>query len=216
LSLVTNKALIQRLRKQGAYRFPQAFARWDEYIPLPTGIHFLDHGLLKGGLPRAHLIEIVGSKSSGKTTLLFKMLSSFNKQESMIAYFDFSETLYPPSAQRSGVDLRKLLVLRPPNIPAGLRAAEILFRSGSICVAVFDLVATKVQIPKALLLRLKRSVKQTKGIGIFLRDPGSTKIQGNQLAICLKVEKLNQKLLVKTEKSLLGEENQSVELVLNE
>jgi RecA/RadA recombinase len=206
LSLVTNKALIQHLRKQVVSRFPQAFA----------GIRFLDHGLLKGGLPRGHLTEIVGSKSSGKTTLLFKMLSGFNKQESMIAYFDFSETFYPPSAQRSGVDLKKLLVLRPPNIPAGLRAAEILFRSGSICVAVFDLAATKDQIPKALLLRLKRSVKQARGIGIFLRESNSTKVQRNQLALCLRVEKLNQKLLVKIEKSLLGEESQSVELVLNE
>jgi len=216
LSLVTNKALIQHLREQVACRFPQVFTRWDEYIPLPTGIHLLDHGLLKGGLPGGHLIEIVGSKSSGKTTLLFKMLSGFNKQERVIAYFDFSETFYPPSAQRSGVDLKKLLVLRPSNIPVGLRAAEILFRSGSICVAVFDLVATKDQIPKALLLRLRRSVRQTRGIGIFLREPNSTKVQRNQLAICLKVEKLNQKLLVKTERSLLGEENQSVELVLNE
>jgi hypothetical protein len=216
LSLVTNKALIQHLRKQVACRFPQAFTRWDEYIPLPTGIRFLDHGLLQGGLPKGHLIEIVGSKSSGKTTLLFKMLSGFNKQESMIAYFDFSEMFYPPSAQRSGVDLKKLLVLRSPNIPAGLRAAEILFRSGSICVAVFDLVATKDQIPKVLLLRLKRSVKQARGIGIFLRELNSTKVQRNQLALCLRVEKLNQKLLVKIEKSLLGEENQSVELVLNE
>jgi energy-coupling factor transporter ATP-binding protein EcfA2 len=216
LSLITNKALIQHLRKQVAYRFPQAFAKWDEYIPLPTGICFLDHGLLKGGLPKGHLIEIVGSKSSGKTTLLFKMLSGFNKQESMIAYFDFSETFYPPSAQRSGVDLKKLLVLRPPNIPAGLRAAEILFRSGSICVAVFDLVATKDQIPKALLLRLKRSVRQARGIGIFLRGPSSTKIQGNQLALCLKVKRLNQEFWVETEKSLFGEESQSVELILNE
>lgn len=216
MSLVTNKALIQRLRKQVACRFPQAITRWDEYIPLPTGIHFLDHGLLKGGLPKGHLMEIVGSKSSGKTTLLFKMLSGFNKQENMIAYFDFSETFYPPSAQRSGVDLKRLLVLRPPNIPAGLRAAEILFRSGSICLAVFDLVSTKDQIPKALLLRLKRSVKQARGIGIFLRESNSTKIQRNQLALCLRIEKLNQKMLVKIEKSLLGEENQSVELVLNE
>jgi len=215
LSSSTNKAIIQQLRDQVAYRYPHALTRWDEYVPLPTGIHSLDHELLQGGLPKGHLIEIVGPKSSGKTSLLFQILSGLNKKERTITYFDFSGTFYPLSAQKSGIDLKKVLVLRPSNIQAGLRAAEILFRSGGTCIVVFDLVRTKDQIPKALLLRLKRSVKQANGIGIFLREPDSTRIQRNQLALCLRVEKLNRKLLVKTEKSLFGKENQAVELALN-
>jgi len=213
---VTKKTLVQQLRDKIAYKYPQALTRWDEYIPLPTAIHSLDYGLLRGGLPRGQLIEIVGSKSSGKTTLLFRILLALNKEGRSIAYLDFSKTFYPPSAQKSGIDLKKVLVLRPKNIQSGIRAGEMLFRSGGICVAVFDLIRTKDQIPKALLLRLKKSVRQASGIGIFLREPDSTKVQRNQLALCLKVEKLNQKLLVKTEKSLFGMENRSVELVLSE
>ena len=210
------KTQIKQLQEQLACKYPQTLIRWNEYVPIPTGISPLDHELLQGGFPSGHLIEIVGSKSSGKTTLLFKILSGLNKKENSIAYFGFPYTFYPPSAQGSGIDLKKLLVLRPKNIQFGLRAAEILFRSGGICVAVFDLVGTNDQISKALLLRLKRSVKQTSGIGIFLREPDSTRVQGNQIALCLKVEKLNQKLSVKTEKSLFGKENQNVELVLND
>jgi len=210
------KTQIKQLQEQLARKYPQTLIRWNEYVPIPTGIHHLDHELLQGGFPSGHLIEIVGSKSSGKTTLLFKILSGLNKKENSIAYFDFPYTFYPPSAQWSGIDLKKLLVLRPKNIQFGLRAAEILFRSGGICVAVFDLVGTNDQISKALLLRLKRSVKQASGIGIFLREPDSTRVQRNQIALCLKVEKLNQKLSVKTEKSLFGKENQNVELVLND
>lgn len=216
MSSITNKTLIQQLREQVFYKYPQALARWDEYVPIQTGIDFLDQELLQGGLPSGHLIEIVGSRSSGKTSLLFKILSGLNKQEKAMAYFDFSGTFYPPSAQKSGIDLKKVLVLRPKNIQSGLRAAEVLFRSGGIHVAVFDLVATKDQIPKALLLRLKKSVKQARGIGIFLREPESTRVQRNQIVLCLKVEKLYRKLSVKTEKSLFGKENQGVELVLNE
>jgi len=216
LSSITNKTLIQQLREQVLYKYPQALTRWDEYIPIPTGIHSLDNGLLQGGLPSGHLIEIVGSKSSGKTSLLFRILSGLNKQEKTVAYFDLSKTFYPPSAQKSGIDLKKALVLRPKNIQSGLRAAEILFRSGGICIAVFDLVATKDQIPKALLLCLKKGVKQARGIGIFLREPDSTQVQRNQIALCLKVEKLNHKLCVKTEKNLFERETQAVELVLNE
>ncbi|NIN01394.1 MAG: hypothetical protein GTO24_25870 [candidate division Zixibacteria bacterium] len=215
MSSVINKTLIQKLREQVATKF-HILTKWDEYVPLPTGIHFLDRRMLYGGLPRSHLVEMVGSKSSGKTSLLFKIISGLNKQERLTAYFDFCQTFYPPSAQKSGIDLRSILVLRPRNIQTGLRAAEILFRNGSIFLGVFDLVGTKDQIPKALLLRLKRAVKQAGGIGIFLREPDSTTIQRNQLALCLRIERRNDKLRIKTEKSLFGKENQAVELKLNE
>jgi hypothetical protein len=215
LSSVANKSIVQHLREQVSSKYPQAQARWDEYVPLPTGIQPLDQKLLHGGLPKGHLIEILGSKSSGKTSLLFHILSGLNESEAKIAYLDFLGTFYPLSAQRSGIDLKRVLVLRPANIQAGLRAAEILFRGGSILVAVFDLVGTFDQIPRALLLRLKRSVRQAQGIGIFLREPDSSRIEGNQLALSLKVEKKSQKLLVKTEKGRWGNEHQEVELALN-
>jgi hypothetical protein len=216
LSSLAEKTLVQQLREQVANKYPQTLPIWDEYIPIPTGIDSIDQTLFNGGLPSGHFTEIVGTKSSGKTAFLFKILSGFNKQERSIAYFDFSETFYPPSAQKFRIDLKKVLVLRPKSIQQGLRAAEILFRSGGICIAVFDLIGTKDQIPKALLLRLKRSVKHSGGIGIFLRESDSTRVQRNQIALCLRVKRVNQKFLVETEKSLFGKENQVVELVLNE
>ena len=215
MSSVINKAIVQHLREQVGLKHPQAQVRWDEYVPLPTGIQPLDQGLLPGGLPRGYLIEIVGSRSSGKTTLLFHMLSALCEEERKNAYFDFSGTFYPLSAQKSGIDLKRVLVLRPANIQAGLRAAEILFRSGGIFVSVFDLVGIHDLISKALILRLKKSIRQAQGFGIFLREPDSSRIEGNQLALCLKVEKRSQKLLVKTEKGRLRSKTQEVELILN-
>ncbi len=214
MSSVTNNTIVRQLQELLGQKY--TLTGWDEYVPLATGIHLLDRKLLQGGLPQGHLIEIVGSKSSGKTTLLFHMLSSLNEKERQIAYVDFSQTFYPPSAEKSGVDLKKIVILRPQNIQAGLRAAEILFRNESICVAAFDLVGTTERIPRALLLRLRKSIKYAKGIGILLREPDSTKIPGNQLALSLKVERRNQKVLVKSQKSLFGEESEQVELVFDE
>jgi hypothetical protein len=216
LSSLADKTLVQQLKEQVSRKYPQTLPIWDEYIPIPTGIDSIDKTLLNGGLPSGHFTEIVGTKSSGKTAFLFRILSGFNKQERSIAYFDFSETFYPPFAQRFGIDLKKVLVLRPKSIQQGLRAAEILFRSGGICIAVFDLIGTKDQIPKALLLRLKRSVKHSGGIGIFLREPDSTRVQRNQITLCLRVKREKQKFFIEAEKSLFGKENQVVELVLNE
>jgi energy-coupling factor transporter ATP-binding protein EcfA2 len=216
VSSATNNAIILQLQELLGYRFPRNITRWDEFVPCPTGIHLLDRKLLQGGLPQGHLIEIVGAKSSGKTTLLFHMLSGLNEKERLAAYVDFSQTFYPPSARKSGIDLKKVVILRPESIQAGLRAVEILFRNESICVAAFDLVGTTDQIPRALLLRLRKSIRYAKGIGILLREPDSTKIPGNQLALSLKVERRNQKVLVRTEKSLFGKESEQVELVFDE
>jgi energy-coupling factor transporter ATP-binding protein EcfA2 len=216
MSSLTNNTIVRQLRELLGNRFPQNIIRWDEYVPFPTGIHLLDRKLLQGGLPQGHLIEIVGSKSSGKTTLLFHMLSGLNEKERLVAYVDFSQTFYPPSARKSGVDLGRIVVLKPGSIQAGLRAAEILFRNESICVAAFDLVGTTDQVPRALLLRLRKSIRYAKGIGILLREPGSTKIPGNQLALSLKVERRNQQVLVRTEKSLFGKESEQVELAFDE
>jgi predicted ATP-dependent serine protease len=216
LSLGANKTLIQQLREIIALNFPQTLTVWEEYIPLSTGIEFIDKRLLPGGLPCGQLIEIIGSKSSGKTTFLLKILSGLSSHEKVIAYFDLSQTFYPPSAEKSGIDLKKLLILRPENIQAGLRAAEILFRNKAINITVFDLVETKEQLQKTLLLRLKKSLIQVRGIGIFLREPDSTQIQGNKISLSLKVERLNQKVSIKIEKSLFGMINKSVEMVQNE
>jgi len=76
-------------------------------------------------------------------------------------------------------------------------------------------VGTHDSIPKALLLRLKKSIRQAQGMGIFLREPDSSRIEGNQLTLCLKVEKKGQNLLVKTEKWQPGNRTQEVELKLN-
>ena len=216
MSTTANKTLVRQLEELLGYKYPLTLPKREENVPLPTGITSLDHALLQGGLPRGHLIEIAGSKSSGKTSLIFHMLAGINEREGRVAYFDFSQSFYPPAAQRCGVDLKKILVLRPANIQQGLRAAEILLKNESACIAVFDLVGTTDLIPRALLLRLKKNIKKVRGIVIFLREPDSTKIQGNQLTLSLKVERQNQKLLVKKEKCLFGEENTQVELAFDE
>lgn len=216
MSITTNKTLVRQLEELLGYKYPLTLPKREECIPLPTGITSLDQGLLQGGLPRGHLIEIAGSKSSGKTSLIFHMLAGINEREGRVAYFDFSQSFYPPAAKKSGIDLKKILVLRPANIQAGLRAAEILLRNESVYIAVFDLVGTSDLIPRTLLLRLKKNIKKVRGIVIFLREPDSTKIQGNQLALSLKVEKRNQKLLVKKEKCLFGKKNVQVELAFDE
>jgi recombination protein RecA len=60
-----------------------------------------------------------------------------------------SSTFYPPDAADSGVDLEALPVVRVPGVLAGVRAADILLRSGGATLVVLDLIGAADPVPGA-------------------------------------------------------------------
>src|SRR6185436_9737731 len=84
----------------------------DAGLPLPTGSARLD-ALLGGGWPRGRIVEVAGSWSSGKTSLLFASMAEVTRRRQLCAWIDARGELYPPSAAALGVDLDRLLVVRP-------------------------------------------------------------------------------------------------------
>jgi hypothetical protein len=105
---------------------------------LPTGIAPLD-ALLDGGLPRGYLSEIVGGPSSGRTTLLHALLASATRRGEVAAVIDPLDTLDPPSLARAGVDLERVLWVRPPAPPSALRCAELILSAGGFGLVALDL-----------------------------------------------------------------------------
>jgi len=108
---------------------------------LPTGTPSLD-AMLGGGWPRGRIVEIAGAWSSGKTSLLFRSLAEVTRRRQLVAWIDARGELYPPSAATLGVDLERLLVVRPPPAPRGsalARAGEIVARSAAFPLVVLDL-----------------------------------------------------------------------------
>ena len=73
----------------------------------PTGMRTLDEAL-GGGLARGQLSEIVGPRSSGRTTLLCRMLAAAADRGEAVALVDACDRFDPASAAASGVDLSKL------------------------------------------------------------------------------------------------------------
>jgi recombination protein RecA len=104
---------------------------------VPIGIAAVDE-LLGGGLPFGSLSELVGTESSGRTTVAMSLLAQVTSQDSAAAWVDGSDAFDPESAARCGVDLRRLLWVRcpdsqrqsTPEVPpqsflcAGIRAAS--------------------------------------------------------------------------------------------
>jgi recombination protein RecA len=77
----------------------------------PTGISQLDV-LLAGGVPRGSLIELCGSPSSGRTSIVFSLLATATQRQEACAYVDVSDSLDPLSLTSAGVDLARLLWIR--------------------------------------------------------------------------------------------------------
>ncbi|MSP17218.1 MAG: hypothetical protein EXR73_11535 [Myxococcales bacterium] len=119
---------------------------------LPTGWPELDE-LLSGGLPRGRLIELRGVASSGKTALAFATAARASAAGQLVAWIDATGELHPPSAAQAGVELARLLVVRPPRTPlAAARAAEILARARIFALVVLDLPAA---LPDRAAARLR-------------------------------------------------------------
>ena len=76
-----------------------------------TGYTSLD-AILRGGLPLAGTTEILGSRSSGRTTLAMAYLAERTREGHICAWIDVAGDLYPEAALADGVDLDRVLWIR--------------------------------------------------------------------------------------------------------
>src|SRR5438552_3219876 len=59
----------------------------DEYVVAPTGVTAVD-ARLSGGFPRGHVSELVGPRSSGRTSLVLQMLAAATSRNELVAVVD--------------------------------------------------------------------------------------------------------------------------------
>jgi recombination protein RecA len=82
-----------------------------EYDFAPTCVTVLD-ARLGGGFPRGHLSELVGPRSSGRTSLLLQMLGAATARGELVALVDALDVFDAASAEAAGIDLTRLLWIR--------------------------------------------------------------------------------------------------------
>jgi len=127
--------------------------------PLPTGIPPLD-AALGGGLLRGHLHEFVGPPGAGCTALLRAALASATSAGELCALIDPGDSFDP--AQR-GIDLRRLLWVRPRDFLQALRAAEIAIeaRFGLVAIDLGDMcVLPPAKKPRGVIEVVRFEKKQ--------------------------------------------------------
>jgi hypothetical protein len=95
--------------------------------------------LLIGGLPGGAITEVVGERSSGRTTLMLSALSAISKTD-LCALVDASNCLDVVSAETAGIDLHNFLWTRcGSDVDCALKVTELLLRSGLFALVVLDL-----------------------------------------------------------------------------
>jgi hypothetical protein len=101
----------------------------------PCGVPELD--ALVGGLPAPGVVELHGPEGMGATRLAARVLARHALLGRPVAWVDVGRRLYPPALMELGLDLRWLLLVRPP---AGHEAwaAEQLLRSGCFPVVAIS------------------------------------------------------------------------------
>jgi recombination protein RecA len=128
-----------------------------------TGIHGID-GPLGGGLRRGHLSEIVGPKSSGRTTVLCHAMAAATARGEVVALIDTSDRFDPASAADAGVDLSRVLWIRERgDATRALKATNLVLQAGGFGLVAFDLADVHAmairQFPNTTWMRISRVVE---------------------------------------------------------
>lgn len=114
---------------------------------ISTGALSLDIALGIGGIPKGRVIEVYGSESSGKTTIVLHMIAEVQKQGKVAVFIDAEHALDPQYAKSIGVDIDELYISQPDTGEQALEIAETMVRSNVVDIVVIDSVAALV--PKA-------------------------------------------------------------------
>jgi hypothetical protein len=141
-----------------------------------TGVSALDTPL-GGGFPRGQLSEVIGPRSSGRTSLLLRMLASATARGELAALVDVLDMLDVGSAAAAGIHLERLLWVRGhvvvnPGLcrdrnqramEQALRALGLMLTSGHFGLVVFDAADAPLdavrRLPFTTWLRLQRMVE---------------------------------------------------------
>jgi len=129
--------------------------------PLPTTVAALDR-LLSGGLPRGGFVEVSGRRSSGRFSIGIATLAAATSSGEAAALVDLGSHLDPQSAEEAGVDLTRLLWVRPEKLKDAVASAEMTLSAGFPLV-VLDLGLPPVRgrfVPDAAWVRLERAARQ--------------------------------------------------------
>jgi recombination protein RecA len=153
---------------------------------VPTGILSIDEPL-HGGLRRGQISEIVGPRSSGRTSILCRLFAAATSRGEVVALVDTHDRFDPASAAQAGVDLSRLLWIRERGDAArALKGLNLVLQAGGFGIVAFDLAdvpaLTIRQFPYTTWMRIARVIEASETTAVVIgaehitRSPGGVTI----------------------------------------
>ena len=153
---------------------PGSDPRW----VIPTGMAELDIRL-DGGIPRGHISEVVGPRSSGRLSILASAMAGATSRGEAVALVDPLDMFDPVSA--AGIDFQRMLWIRgdassssrvslsceygtlQKSLDRAIKALNIVFQAGGFGLVVLDLGEVAMpaikRLPYTTWLRLHRVIE---------------------------------------------------------
>jgi recombination protein RecA len=143
-----------------------------------TDLPFFD-ARLGGGFPRGHLSELVGPRSSGRTSVLLQTLAAATARGELVALVDALDMLDVASASAAGIDLDRFLWIRghvvinpgmcrdinQRALEQAVKALTLVLQAGNFGIVVLDVAEAPKdairRLPFTTWLRLQRIIEGT-------------------------------------------------------
>jgi len=157
----------------------------DEFAMAPSGITALD-ARLGGGFPRGQLSEIVGARTSGRTSVLLQLLAAATRRGELVALVDALDRFDVDSGAAAGIDLDRLLWIRghvvanpglcrdlnQRALEQAVKAMTLVLQAGNFGVVAFDVADAPAdavrRLPFTTWLRLQRMIEGSQTLGVLV------------------------------------------------
>jgi hypothetical protein len=128
---------------------------------IPTTLDGID-ALTGGGLRRGKMLEVVARRAAGRFSVVLSALVSATSIGEAAALVDLGDNFDPQLAEANGVDLRRLLWVRPHTMKQAVMAAEMLIATGFQLVVLdagLHPIRGRRRAPDAAWVRLARAAE---------------------------------------------------------
>ena len=137
-----------------------------------TGVSSIDAGLA-GGLRRGHLSEVIGGRSSGRSTAVCRALAAAVSRGELVALVDTCDRFDPDAAAALGLDLSNLLWIREAgDASRALKAMNLVLQAGGFGLVVLDLAdvspRTVRSLPFTTWFRLARVIEGSDTVALLV------------------------------------------------
>jgi hypothetical protein len=117
--------------------------------------------LLGGGLPRGKVVELTGRRTAGRFSLVLSALAASTSLGEAAALIDLGDHFDPQIGELTGIDLRRMLWIRPHTLKQAVMSVEMIAAAGFQTV-ILDAGSHPIRgrrVPDAAWVRLARSAE---------------------------------------------------------